>query len=164
MYPRVIIDLKKYRSNLKYLLNTCHNNGMSVMGVSKVFCADHKLINIMIEEEIDYIADSRIQNLIGLITDIPKVLLRLPMHGEVEQVVLHSQISLNSELSTIKLLNDAAATHDIKHGVIIMIDLGDLREGIFDKNEVFSTIDEVLKLDYVIETIRKLFKYNDIII
>ena len=149
MYPRVIIDQKKYRSNLRYLLDRCHKNGLSVMGVTKVFCGDQKLVDIMNEEMVDYIADSRIQNLIGLETTIPKVLLRFPMHGEVDQVVLNSQISLNSELSTINLLNNAAKSHNITHGIILMIDLGDLREGIFDRNEVFSTVEEVLKLSNI---------------
>ena len=63
MFPRVIINQEKYRHNLRILLDLCHENGMSVMAVSKVFCADHNLINIMIEEKVDYIADSRIDNL-----------------------------------------------------------------------------------------------------
>ncbi len=149
MFPRVIIDLKKYRHNLRFLLDTCHRNGLSVMGVSKVFCADQNLVNIMIEEKVDYIADSRIQNLSTIITDIPKVLLRLPMHGEVDEVVKHSDISLNSELSTMKLLDSAAGKYNKKHGVIVMIDLGDLREGIFDSKLVYSTIESILNMSNI---------------
>jgi predicted amino acid racemase len=150
MYPRVIIDTKKFRSNVKYLLEQCHKNGMTVMGVSKVYCADQKLIDIMCEEQIDYIADSRILNLIGLTANVPKVLLRLPMHGEVDQIVKHVDISLNSELSTVKLLDTAAGIQNKKHGVIIMIDLGDLREGIFDADEVYRIIEEVLNLNNIV--------------
>ena len=63
MYPKIIINIEKYRHNLKTLLNISHKNGISVMGVSKVFCADHNLTKVLIEEKIDYIADSRIENL-----------------------------------------------------------------------------------------------------
>ena len=150
MFPRVIIDLKKYRHNLRYLLDSCHEKGMSVMAVSKVFCADQQLIDIMIEEEVDYIADSRIQNLRGFSCKIPKVLLRLPMHGEISEVIKFSDISLNSEFSTIKLLDKEAHEQSKKHGVVIMIDLGDLREGIFDENELYKTIEKTLNLDNII--------------
>ncbi len=150
MYPRIIINKEKFRHNLKYLLDICHKNGLSMMAVSKVFCADHNLINIMIEENVDYIADSRIENLVGIASVIPKVLLRLPSIGDAERVVKHSDISLNSEIDTIKELDNRAREFNIVHGVILMIDLGDLREGIFDENEVFDTVKKILKLDNIL--------------
>ena len=149
MFPRIVVNIEKFRKNLRYLLDLCHSKGQTVMAVSKVFCADHKLIDVMIEEGVDYIADSRIINLSNIETDIPKVLLRLPSHGEVDQVVKYSDISLNSELSTIKLLNTAAQRLQVSHGIILMIDLGDLREGIFDESDVYSTVKSVLDLSNI---------------
>lgn len=149
MYPRVIINAEKYRHNVRYLLELCHEKGLKMMAVSKVFCADHNLVQILIDEKVDYIADSRIINLASIKTDIPKVLLRLPSLGEVVEVVKHSDISLNSELSTIIALNDAAKSIGIKHGVIIMIDLGDLREGIFDLNELYVLLEKSKKLSNI---------------
>jgi len=131
------------------MLDKAHLNGLSVMAVSKVFCADSELIQILIEEEVDFIADSRIENLKGIASDIPKVLLRLPMFSEAHEVVEHADISLNSELETIQELNHQAYHLKKTHGVIIMIDLGDLREGIFDEEEVYETVKEVLKLEYI---------------
>ncbi len=149
MYPRIIIDTSKFRHNLRYLLDLCHSNGMTMMAVSKVFCADQTLIDIMKEERVDYIADSRIQNLESIICDIPKVLLRLPMISEAEKVVLSSDISLNSELSTVRVLNGFAAKNNVKHGIIVMIDLGDLREGIYDSKELLIFVEETLKLSNI---------------
>jgi len=149
MFPRVLIDVKKFRHNLKSILEISHNNGLSVMGVTKVFCADQKLVNVMIEEEVDYIADSRIENLMKFRTDIPKVLLRLPMITEAERVVEYSDISLNSELSTIKELQKKAKHLDKVHGVILMIDLGDLREGIIDEEDVMHIIHHILELSHI---------------
>ncbi len=149
MYPRVIIDLEKFRHNVRHLLDLSHAHGMTVMAVSKVFCADHKLIKVFIEEQVDYIADSRIQNLRTFKCQIPKVLLRLPMHSEVEEVVQHSDISLNSEITTIRLLDGAAKKYKRVHGVVLMIDLGDLREGIFNRNEVFDVVSKTLKLEHI---------------
>jgi predicted amino acid racemase len=146
MYPKIIINTEKYRHNVRYLIDKSHKTGISVMGVSKVFCADQKLINILNEENIDYIADSRIQNLESIITNIPKVLLRLPSYSEAENIILNSDISLNSEISTIKQLNKFSKIHNTIHGVILMIDLGDLREGLFTDDDIFDTVKSVLKL------------------
>ena len=66
MYPRLLIDKSKFRHNLRYMLDKAHQHGLSVMAVSKVFCADPELVKILVEEEVDYIADSRIQNLKGI--------------------------------------------------------------------------------------------------
>ncbi len=149
MYPRIIINKEKFRHNLKYMLNSCHDRGLTMMAVSKVFCADHELINIMVEEQVDYIADSRIENLTGISSVIPKVLLRLPSIGKTDQVVKHSDISLNSEIATIKALNKSAEILNKIHGIILMIDLGDLREGIFDEEEVSDTVKKILKLNNI---------------
>ena len=145
MYPRIVINTEKYRHNVKYLLDISNKRGISVMGVSKVFCADHNLIDILNEENIDYIADSRMQNLASIKTNIPKVLLRLPSYSDAENVILNSDISLNSELATIKQLNKFSKIHNIIHGIILMIDLGDLREGIFSDNDIFDTVKSILK-------------------
>lgn len=149
MYPQIVIDLKKYQHNLQYLLDLVHQKNMTLMAVSKVFCADQKIINIMNEEKVDFIADSRIENLESMDTKIPKVLLRIPMLSEVEKVVKYSNISLNSELETIVLLDKASQELNVKHDVILMIDLGDLREGIFNENEVYKTINAILQLNAI---------------
>lgn len=150
MYPKIVINTKKFRHNINKILNISHSKGISVMGVSKVFCADHNLVKILIEEKVDYIADSRIENLEIISTKIPKVLLRIASFKDAERIVLNSDISLNSELKTIKRLDFYSKKHGIKHGIIIMIDLGDLREGIFNVKEVFETIKNVLEYNNIV--------------
>jgi predicted amino acid racemase len=121
-----------------------------MMAVTKVFCADHHLVDILIEEGVDYLADSRIQNLKALPeTDIPKVLLRIPSHHEVDDVVRYSDISLNSEWSTIQLLHYAAGAQNRTHNVVLMIDQGDLREGIFDQEELDRIVEKTLALEHI---------------
>jgi predicted amino acid racemase len=149
MYPQIIIDLKKFRHNVRTMQDMCHNLGLTMMAVSKVFCADSRLVDILIDEKVDYIADSRVQNLKKIKTSIPKVLLRLPMHTEISEVIEHTSISLNSEISTVVLLNREAKKQNKKHGIIMMIDLGDLREGIFNEKEVYHFVEDVIKLEHV---------------
>ncbi len=149
MNPKVIINKGKFRHNLKHMMQLCKTHGVSVTAVSKVFCADVELVNIMIEEGVDYIGDSRIENLMTFSSIIPKVLLRLPMLSEAIKVVKHTDISLNSEYDVIKELNHQAHHLNVVHKVIIMIDLGDLREGVFDEEEVYDLVRKVLKLKHI---------------
>ena len=108
-----------------------------------------EIYKILEESNIDYLADSRIQNLRKYEgTKKERVLLRLPMNSEADEVVKYSDISLNSEIATIRNLNEAAAKQNKVHKILLMIDLGDLREGIFFKNEdeIYRAVEEILKL------------------
>ena len=52
------------------------------------------------------------------------------MPSEVERVVEFADVSLNTEISVIRLLADQVTKRGKTHRVILMIELGDLREGI----------------------------------
>jgi predicted amino acid racemase len=149
MYPKLVIDLNKIRNNLKKITEMVKGNRCSIMIVTKGYCADMEIYKILEESNIDYLADSRIQNLKKYEgTKKGRVLLRLPMNSEAAEVVRYSDISLNSEITTIRSLNEAAAKQGKVHKILLMIDLGDLREGIFFKNEeeINKTVEEILKL------------------
>jgi ornithine racemase len=146
MYPRVEVSLSKLRHNTKVMGELCSGSGIKIWGVTKAFCAIPEAAKAMIEGGAYGLADSRISNLIKL-KDVPgkKILLRIPMHTEVEDVVEYADYSLNSELSTLKLLGEAALKKDKTHSVVIMLDLGDLREGVWpEKADDF--IEEVVKI------------------
>lgn len=135
MYPRLTIDLKKIEENTRYLADKCKSNGLSTMAVTKVYCAFKEVAEASLRGGAEYLADSRLENL-NLLRDldVPKVLLRLPMQSEAKRVVELADISLNSEIETIKALNQAAQEQGKTHKVLLMIDLGDLREGILKKD------------------------------
>jgi ornithine racemase len=132
MYPRVEVSLSKLEHNTRLMRELCKRNGVDFWGVTKVFCAIPEAAQAIVDGGASMLADSRVENLIK-IKDIPvkKVLLRIPMHYEVEDVVEYADYSLNSELSTLKLLGEAAIRKNKVHSVIIMVDLGDLREGVW---------------------------------
>jgi predicted amino acid racemase len=147
MYPRVLIDLNKFKTNVEVVKGRMDRNGIEVYGVTKVFCAEQNLTNIYVEAGLAAVADSRIQNIRKLKNlDVKKVLLRIPMPTEVIEVVTYADVSLNSEISTIKLLSDEALRQGKVHEVILMIDLGDLREGIFDEDELYNVTEKARKL------------------
>lgn len=152
MYPQLVIDLNKVKNNLDKISEMVKSVGCSLMIVTKGYCADSEVYKILEESDIDFLADSRIQNLKKYEgTKKQRVLLRLPMSSEADEVVRYTDLSLNSELVTIKRLNDAAKKQNKIHNILLMIDLGDLREGIFYKNEeeIYSAVEEILNLENI---------------
>lgn len=149
MYPKVVIDYKKYAYNVDYLANLCHKNQVSIMAVSKVFSNDLKLIEVLDQSNVDYIADSKLENLMRMKTIKPKVYLRIPALSEASLVVRYTDISLNSELVVIDKLNEVAAKMNKRHQIILMYDIGDLREGIYYQNFALDDIKHILKLSHI---------------
>jgi Predicted amino acid racemase len=148
-YPCVEVKLSKVMHNVKEILSMCNEKGIDVIGVTKVFCAETPIIKAMLRGGITQVGDSRIQNL-KKINDIKcrKMLLRISMESEVEDVVKYSDVSLNSELDTIKALSKAAKRLKKFHNIILMVDIGDLREGVLVE-DVIATAEEIFKLDNI---------------
>jgi predicted amino acid racemase len=145
--PRIEIDLNKIKHNTEYIVSECRKVGISVMGVTKAFCGDVDIASAMVDGGVSFLADSRLENIIK-IKDIhlPKVMLRIPMQSEVHDVVLNCDYSLNSEIDTISLLSKESIKIGKRHNVILMIDLGDLREGIWYEDS-FDCIKKIKDLD-----------------
>ncbi|XMB85985.1 alanine/ornithine racemase family PLP-dependent enzyme [Mycoplasmatota bacterium WC44] len=148
MYPRLVVDLKKIKHNTEIIVNKYRDKNISIMGVTKVFCAIQEVVDAMIDGGIDFIADSRIQNLKKVKTNLPKVLLRCPMLSEVEEVVKYADIVLISELVTIKRINTEASKLNKNIKLILMFDMGDLREGLWFENSL-DFIDDIKTLSNV---------------
>ena len=68
------------------------------------------------------------------------------MQSEVEDVVRYADISMQSEKETIRLIGGAAKKLGKVHKIILMVDMGDLREGIFntDEAQIFSAAEAIL--------------------
>ncbi len=145
IYPKLLINKQKLVNNLEHVIKLCHTRGISTMGVTKVM-SDNDVINeIFAQSNLDYIADSRIDNL-KYVSKKPKVLLRIAMHSELEQLVEYVDISLQSSLQTIQKINELTNT---EHRIILMFDVGDLREGIYYKDDYLSIVGEILKLENI---------------
>jgi len=134
--PRLIIDLEKLRHNAEFLADLCDAHGISLTAVTKVFCADSQMMDVLAPLKIAYFGDSHLENIGSYLDGFPQrtMLLRLPTHTQARDAVELADISLNSELSTIKKLAKAASEKNKTHGIMIMVDLGDLREGIYHTN------------------------------
>lgn len=133
-YPRITADLNKIRHNLRALHTLCFAYGVSFAAVTKAVCADERIVRVFEESPAAMLADARLENLAKIHTKKPKLLLRAPAPNEAEETVRYANVSLVSETETIRALGKAAAKAGKRHAVILMIDLGDLREGLLFTN------------------------------
>jgi len=141
------IDLGRYAHNVKTICERCHDRGITVAVVTKAFCADPRMVEVLDRLPVDYLADSRLQNFERYPTHQKKrMLLRLPSPSEARRTVELCDLSLNSERKTLNLLADEAEALGKRHGVVLMVDVGDLREGIYyDRpEEIFRTVETAL--------------------
>ncbi len=144
--PELLIDRSKLKHNVRAMLALASRSGVQLHFVTKCLCAWRPLVEAMHEAGAEYFADSRIENLeaIGDI-GLSRMLVRIPMISQAMDVVRHADLSLNSDLRVIEALSDAALALDLEHGVILMVELGDLREG-FMPEEVMEVAARVLNL------------------
>lgn len=150
MYPRLEINIEKLKVNIKLLSDICKTHNIDMAMVTKSYCAIPEVVEIISKENVDYIADSRVSNLKDLSNiGLPKILLRIPMISEVEDVIKYVDISFNSELVTIYKLNEEAKKQNIVHKIVVMVDLGDLREGYINESELYSAVEAILKLENI---------------
>jgi predicted amino acid racemase len=149
MFPKMTINVNYYKDNLRYMMNLLKRQHIKLVPVSKVFRAEQPLIDVINQTDIEVIADSRISNLKQMVTQKKKMLLRIPMLSEVPDVIEHADISLNSELEVIEALNEEARRQKKIHSVILMYDLGDLREGIFYHFDDIRWIEKIKRMKHI---------------
>lgn len=140
-YPRVTVDLKKLRHNVDEILKRCRERGIEVAGVIKGCTGLPECAQVFADGGCSFVASSRLEQIrdakdFGV--DKPFMLIRIPMLSEVAEAVELTDISLNSEIETLKALDGEAGRQGKTHQVILMIDLGDLREGFWDKEELLA--------------------------
>ncbi len=148
--PRMVVNLNQLRDNASTMMKLCQGFDIKLTAVTKAFCAVPDIARAIMAGGVESLADSRIENLEKMANlDAEKILLRLPMLSEVDEVVRLADISLNSEWDTIKALNSAAGRNGVKHGVLLMFDLGDLREGVYGEEELIEVAQRTIELDYI---------------
>lgn len=140
-YPKLVVDLKKLQHNIDRVLVNCQDQGVEVAGVIKGCSGLPECAKLMAQEGCRFIASSRLDQIeavrnYGVQADF--MLIRVPMLSEAADVVRLTEISLNSEVKVLRALNHQAGLQDKQHKVILMVDLGDLREGFWDREELME--------------------------
>lgn len=130
--PRLEIDLAKIRHNARVLVDLLSGRGITVSGVTKAMLGLPDIAREMLAAGASGLADSRVANLQTMRradVEAHMTLIRSPMISEAALVVRNADTSLNTELDVISELSKAAQAMGRRHGVLLMVELGDLREG-----------------------------------
>ena len=146
--PRIEFDLEKLQHNVTTIYKMCAAKGIDIVGVTKGFTAIPEIAQVMLDGGIKTLGDSRLENIqvlrsAGIKAEM--MLTRIPMLHEVNLVLELVNSSLNSEIVIIKELSDTAIKNDKIHDIILMVDLGDLREGILPE-DTLHTVKDILTL------------------
>lgn len=147
--------LKLYRNKLQenynYLDQLFQERDITWGVVSKLLCGNVIYLEELIKLGVTEIHDSRISNLKKikkLNSNIQTVYIKPPSKRNIEKIVKYADISFNTEIYTIQLLSDEAKRQNKSHGIIIMIEMGDLREGVLGE-ELLSFYEQVFSLSNI---------------
>ena len=146
--PYITIDLNKIEHNARTVVALCKKHGIEVCGVTKATCGMPQVARAMLLGGVACIGESRMKNIHrlkanGVATEY--TLLRIPPLSAAEDIVTSVNMSLNSELSVIQALSEAAFRRGLTHNIMIMVDLGDLREGVWP-DDLLPMVREVVEL------------------
>ena len=137
--PCIEVDLKKLEQNTRVIVDMAEANGMTVAGVVKACGGEPLVAKGMLRGGVKALADSRLSNLQVLRKAIPEAelwLLRLPQLSEVDELVQVADVVLVSHVETAKALGEAALGAEGTIRIILMVDVGDLREGVWPDEAV----------------------------
>jgi len=144
----VTLDVKKLKSNFDYLNALFKKIGIEWSVVSKILSGNEIYLNELLKFDIKQLCDSRVSNLKMIKSINPlieTIYIKPPAKRSIASVVKYADISLNTEFETIKMLSDEAGKQNKTHKIIIMIELGELREGVMG-DDFMAFYESIFKL------------------
>ena len=133
--------LELYKDKLHHNFNSIKalldEHGKELAVVSKLLCGNEVYIRELINMGAKEICDSRISNLKvvkKIDPSVETVYIKPPAKRAIKSVIEYADASFNTSYETIKLLSDEAIKQGKLHKIIIMIEMGDLREGVMGEN------------------------------
>ncbi len=147
----ITLDVKKLKSNYNYLDSLFKKYGIEWSIVTKILSGHKNYLAEILKFDIKQICDSRVSNLKtvkNINPNIETIYIKPPARVAIPNVIRYADISMNTEISTIKMLSEEAKKQDKIHKVIIMIELGELREGVMGEAFV-GFYEKVFELDNI---------------
>lgn len=147
----ITLDSKKLKSNFQYLNRLFEKNEIQWTVVSKIISGNRLFMNELLSFGVRQMADSRVSNLKtvkSIDPDIETMYIKPPAKRSIASVVKYADISMNTEIETIKQLSAEAVQQGKVHRIIIMIELGELREGVVGE-KVIDFFNDVFHLENI---------------
>ena len=129
----VVLNKEKLSHNFTYLNKMFKKHDIEWAVVSKILCGNKEYIREVIDLGIKQICDSRVSNLKvikNIDPHIETIYIKPPAKRSLKSIIRYADISINTEFTTIKLLNEESKKLKKIHKIIIMIEMGELREGV----------------------------------
>lgn len=151
----LIIHTQKIKDNIKQLSAYFAEKDIHWSLITKVFSGDKEFLSHVLTPDviakINSVGDSRLTSLKNLKEVNPAmrtIYIKPPAKVYADEVVKYADISLNSSYSTIVALNEAAKKNGVKHQIIIMVELGELREGV-QREDIMEFYRKVFKMSHI---------------
>lgn len=145
-YPQLEFDLALLRSNADAVISRCRGMGIRVCGVVKGVDGLPEAARVLRAAGAAELGTSRLEQVArcrAAGVPGPWLLIRIPGLTELPDVVALCETSLQSEWPTLLALEEECLRQNKTHRVIVMTDLGDLREGFWDKDELVDVCERV---------------------
>ena len=139
------------RANFAELDRRMAGHGMAWGVVTKLLCGHEPLLREVLALGPSHVMDARTSNLRTvkrIDPDLPTVYIKPPAPGNADEVVRWADISFNTELATLAALDEAAGRQGVTHRVVVMVEMGDLREGIRDE-QVLDFVGRALRFEHL---------------
>lgn len=129
----ITLNPKKLKANYEYLTKLFNKHNIQWTIVSKMLCGNELFVRQLLELGVKQVSDSRVSNLKvvkSINPNVETIYIKPPAKRSVKGVVKYADISMNTEIDTIQLISEEASRLNKTHKIIIMIELGELREGV----------------------------------
>lgn len=132
---------KKILSNIEKISDILNKRDKTWTLVTKILSGNKYVLTEILKSDVikrtHSIGDSRISNLKiikQLRPDAQTMYIKPPAIRYIKDVVSYADISLNSSKETVMALNEEAGKQGKIHRIIIMLEMGELREGVIGEN------------------------------
>jgi predicted amino acid racemase len=135
----ITFDEQKLKHNYTFLEALFKRHGIEWSIVSKLLCGNYDYVKILCESGIKEICDARISNLQlvkKINPNIQTVYIKPPAKRSIKSIVQYADVSFNTQIETIKWLSEEAKRQNKTHKIVIMLEMGDLREGVMGEDLV----------------------------
>lgn len=138
----------KLQENYRFLDELFSGRGIDWGVVSKMLCGNELYVREVIALGVTEMHDSRVSNLKiikKLAPHVQTVYIKPPAKRSIASIIHYADVSFNTEIYTIRMLSAEAVRQKKTHKIIIMIEMGDLREGVMGE-ELIEFYKQVLEL------------------
>ena len=130
MSTKLTIDTSALLHNMSVINDLAKKKNVSVSVVTKGLVGNEALVGMLVKNGASSICEAHIENLIRFENlRAEKWLIRSPLLSEADETVRFADVSLVSERAVLKKLSEFAEAMGKTHKAVIMLELGELREG-----------------------------------